>query len=68
MLNVSWLDFAKEGGPEPELLDENGVYDARTAQAVRFFQGNQELPVSGIMTRATWKVLLEWWLSGATPS
>jgi peptidoglycan hydrolase-like protein with peptidoglycan-binding domain len=66
MLNLSWLG-AGQGTPASELLAENGIYDARTAKAVRSFQGNKDLPVNGIMTRATWKVFLEWWLSGDTP-
>lgn len=66
MLNLSWLG-ARKGAPDPELLPENGIYDSRTAQAVRSFQGNNNLPENGIMTRATWRVFLEWWLSGDTP-
>lgn len=66
MLNLSWLG-ARKGAPDPELLPENGIDDSRTAQAVRSFQGNNNLPENGIMTRATWRVFLEWWLSGDTP-
>jgi peptidoglycan hydrolase-like protein with peptidoglycan-binding domain len=39
------------------VLPISGVYDARTATAVRNYQAKRKLPVSGVTNRITWKQL-----------
>jgi peptidoglycan hydrolase-like protein with peptidoglycan-binding domain len=52
-----WELEAKYGGIElPEIT---GVYDGKTADAVRFFQAQNALPVNGLVDRATWNEIAD---------
>ena len=42
-----------------ELPEITGVYDGKTADAVRFFQSQNTLPVNGRVDRATWNEIAD---------
>jgi hypothetical protein len=65
-VKLSNLSLLREGSRSPQVaklqnllrLESNGVFDARTAQAVRAYQKRNGLQVDGIVGQQTWSSLL----------
>jgi peptidoglycan hydrolase-like protein with peptidoglycan-binding domain len=48
-------------------LAEDGWFGPKTEEAVKWYQGNENLFVDGIVGRQTYTKLVSYWLSGDRP-